>query len=88
MEAFIREVVLEHMMTNKLFSNGQHEFVPGRSCLTQLLTVLRDWTNGMALGEIIDVIYTDFFKAFDSVSHVHLLSKLENMAAKGTFWGG
>ena len=40
-------------------------FVPGRSCITQLLTVLRDWTNGLALGEIIDVIYTYFSKAFD-----------------------
>ena len=73
MEAFIREAVLK-----------QHGFVPGRSCMTQLLTVLRDWTNGLALGEIIDVIYTDFSKAFDSVPHVRLLSKLKNMASKGT----
>ena len=45
--------------------------------MTQLLTVLQDWTNGLALGEIIDVLYTDFSKAFDSVSHMRRFSKLE-----------
>ena len=39
--------------------------------------MLRDWTNGLALGEIIDVIYTDFSKAFYSVPHARLLSKPE-----------
>ena len=77
MEAFIREAVLKHMMANNLFSDDQHGFVPGRSCMTQLLIVLRDWTNGLTLGEIIDMIYTDFSKAFDSVPHVRFISKLE-----------
>ena len=52
MEAFIREAVLEHMMATNLFSDDQHGFVQGRSCMTQLLTVLRDWTNGLALWEM------------------------------------
>ena len=68
------EAVLEHMMANNIFSDDQHGFVVGRLCMNQLPTVLRDWTNGMALGEIIDVIYTDFSKAFDYVPHVRLLS--------------
>ena len=55
--------------------------------MTQLLTVLRDWTNGLALGEIIDVIYTDFTKAFDSVPHVRLLSKLEKYGIQGNILG-
>ena len=45
MEAFIREAVLKHMMANNLFLDEQHGFVLVRSCMTQLLTVLRDWTN-------------------------------------------
>ena len=76
-ESFIREDVIEHMMANNLFSDDQHGFVLGRSCMTQPPTVLRDLTNGLALGEIIDVLYTDFSKAFDSVSHVRLFSKFE-----------
>ena len=64
------------MMANDLFSDDQHGFFLGRSCLTQLLTALREWTKGLALGDIIDMLYTDLSKAFDSVPHVHLFSKL------------
>ena len=56
--------------------------------MTQLLTVLLDWTNGQALGEIIDVIYTDFSKSLDSVPHVRLLSKLEKYDIQGNILGG
>ena len=62
-------------------------FVPGRPCMTQLLTALRDWTNGLVLGEIIDVLYTDFSKAFDSVPDVHLFSKLEKYGIQGSILG-
>ena len=76
MESFIREAVIKHMMANNLFSDDQHGFVPGGPCMTQLLTVLRDWTNGLALGQIINVLYTDFSKAFDSVPCMHLFNNL------------
>ena len=43
-----------------------------------LLSVLEDWTEAIESAFDIDVIYTDFGKAFDSVSHRRLLKKLEN----------
>ena len=86
-KCMVREAVLEHMMANNLFSDDQHGFVPGRSCMTQLLTVLRDWTNGLALGEIIDVIYT--FPKHLILCHMCVsLVSLKNMASKGIFRGG
>ena len=48
----------------------------GRSCVTQLLAVLDEWTEAMEQGSDIDCIYLDFSNAFDSVPHQRLLMKL------------
>ena len=34
LESIIRDVLVDHMMQNKLFCDEQHGFVPGRSCMT------------------------------------------------------
>jgi len=44
----------------------------GRSCCTQLLSALNDWTSAMDQGFSTDVVYFDFSKAFDSVPHNRL----------------
>ena len=51
MESIIRDEVIEHLMTNSLINDAQHGFVPGRSCITQLLTTLEDWTSVLDAGE-------------------------------------
>ena len=57
--------------------------------MTQLLTVLRDWTDGLALGEIIDVIYIQTLPKHLILCHMCVsLVSLKNMASKGIFWGG
>ena len=63
-------------MTYDLLSDHQFGFTPGRSCTTQLLYVLDYFTKHLDRGELIDVIYLDFQKAFDSVPHQRLIKKL------------
>jgi hypothetical protein len=67
---------MDYFYNNKLFSNKQFGFIQGRSTVTQLLTVLDKWTEYLEMGRQIDVIYTDFEKAFDKVPHKRLISKL------------
>jgi len=74
----IRDKVMEHFIFNKLFTNRQFGFLKGRSTVTQLLQILDDWTEALESGGRIDVIYTDFEKAFDKVPHMRLLSKLKS----------
>ena len=59
-----------------LISVLQHGFLPNRSCVTQLLSVLH--TVGQSLDKNIqaDLIYLDFAKAFDTVDHSVLVAKL------------
>ena len=64
------------LLRNRLLSDDQHGFVPGRNCVTQLLLCLEEWTQMIENGESFDVIYTDFSKAFDSVAHKKVNGKI------------
>jgi hypothetical protein len=76
MESLIRDHVMKYIDDNKLLSACQHGFVNGRSCSTQLMSCLEIWTEMLDTCGNLDVIYLDFAKAFDSVPHQRLLSKL------------
>ena len=51
----------------------------GRSCVTNLLSAFEIWTKWIDDGYVIDIIYLDYKKAFDSVSRVKLIEKLQAM---------
>jgi len=46
--------------------------------------VMDDWTKLLDQGISVDVVYTDFMKAFDKVSHTHLIHKLQNFGIHPT----
>ena len=84
LESIVRDQILEHLEVNGLLSDKQHGFRKGRSCLTNLLTTLEEWTKIMdEKDNCVDVAYLDFRKAFDLVSHRHLLLKLEKHGING-----
>ena len=83
LETVVREKIVRHMKENRLFSNSQHGFREGRSCLTNLLETLEHWTKILDEGDCIDVAYLDFRKAFDLVSHKHLLYKMSKYGISG-----
>ena len=64
-------------------SEEQHGFREGRSCLSNLLTTLEDWTSILDDKDCVDVAYLDFSKAFDLVSHKHLILKLAKHGING-----
>lgn len=62
MEAIIKDNLIKHFESNKLFNERQLAFLHGRSTVTQLLKILDNWTEYLELGGQIDVIYTDLEK--------------------------
>ena len=50
----------------------QNDFVPKKSCITQLIEVLDHIGRDLDRGKQIDVLYLDMSKAFDKVSHAKL----------------
>ena len=69
---------------NGLISNKQYGFIAGRSTSLQLLHMLDRWTEYLEYGGQIDVMYSDFEKAFDEVLHARLLSKLYSYGISNT----
>jgi len=76
LESVVRDAMVSHFTDHNLYAECQHGFRKGRSCVTQLLEVIENLTLFMDNGEPIDIIYLDFKKAFDSVPHERLLTKL------------
>ena len=84
MESIIKDSISAYM-SNNLFSPSQHGFTARRSCTSQLLCAMNYWTQCLNNKFPVDVTYLDFQKAFDSVSHKYLLSKLYGYGIQGKF---
>ena len=67
-----------HLEFNKLISIEQHGFVSSKACVTNLLECLDLTSNVLHKHRKLDVLYTDFMKAFDTVSHRKLIHKLRS----------
>ncbi|CAH2096742.1 unnamed protein product [Euphydryas editha] len=63
--------------------NEQHGFLKNRSTITNLAYFSDYILSNMERSGQIDVIYTDFEKAFDRVDHLILLSKLQQLGIHG-----
>ena len=74
---------MSFLSDNKLLCDNQHAFRPLRSCLTQLLQPVHEWLSILDERGSVDAIFLDFAKAFDKVSHPHLLLKLQHYGIKG-----
>ena len=88
LEKIIRDALVKHVSSNDLhvFSDVQHGFISGKSCVTQLLEYKEDLTKAVDSGCDVDVIYFDFCKAFDKVTHKRLLMKLYAYGVRGRLY--
>ena len=62
-----------------LIDPRQHGFVNDKTCTTQLIPFIDDLAVTLNNKSRSDIVYFDFAKAFDSVSHDLILKKLKNI---------
>jgi hypothetical protein len=77
-EKILHKNMMLHLLNNRIISDAQHGFVYGRSTQTQQLHFLDKLTSMFDKKTQVDIIYLDFSKAFDKVSHTKLLHVLHH----------
>ena len=76
------------ILSGKFISYSQFGFLPNRSALQQLLTMLNPIVQAVNCYNQVDCLYLDLKKVFDSVSHVELLTKLWRADITAIFGSG
>ena len=84
MEHIIFRHIMNHCETNNILTEVQHGFRRKHSCESQLLETVDDLAYHIDQGHQVDVVVLDFRKAFDTVPHRRLLSKLDHLGIRGS----
>ena len=83
LEHIVCNHVLTHLEENNLLTTLQHGFRRGHSCETQLLLTYDDLIRSFDKTLQTDMAILDFSRAFDTVPHRRLISKLTSYGVKG-----
>ncbi|OQV20604.1 hypothetical protein BV898_05424 [Hypsibius exemplaris] len=76
-EKTVQTQLLKHLQRYLLLSSRQSGFRSGHPCESLLLKITEKWKKSMDAGVVTAVAFLDLRKAFDSVSHLTLLQKLQ-----------
>ena len=79
LEKHIFSLILCHLEEFHPLSDSQWGFRAGRSTVTALLSTVHRWFQLLESGKEICAVFLDYRKAFDSVPHQLLISKLQQL---------
>ncbi|KAK4828250.1 hypothetical protein QYF61_024857 [Mycteria americana] len=88
-EQIILSAITRQVQDSQVIRPSQHGFMKSRSCLTNLISFYDKVTHLVDEGKAVDVVYLDFSKAFDTISHSILLEKLpaHGLDGRNLRWG-
>ena len=84
-ERVIYNSLLNYFLSTKLFTPSQSGFLPGDSCIAQLLSIIHEIQTAFDENSTIDVrgVFLDISRAFYKVWHDGLIFKLKSYGVEG-----
>ena len=86
MESCVASTINNHLDEHNLSTNRQWAYKKGHSTELLLVKMTEDWRKALDKKQVVGVVFIDFKKAFDSVSHALLLKKLKSLGIAGDLW--
>ena len=88
LEKVIKKQLVEYLEDKEIINDAQHGFRHKRSCLSQLLSHYNSIIESLEEGKVVDVVYLDFSKAFDTVDRYVLAKhmKAAGINGKAALW--
>ena len=84
MEHIIYHSIMDYLNQNNILIENQLGFRSNHPCVTQLITLTEDISFALDHHKQTDIILLDFSKAFDTVPHQQLLTKLRYYGITGS----
>ena len=79
LEKHIHSLIVDHLIEHAPISDVQWGFQQKKSTVTALLSVTRDWLTSLDQRKDVHCVFFDLKKAFDTVPHRRLMSKLKEL---------
>ena len=86
MESCVASNITNHVVTQNLLDNRQWAYRKGKSTEQLLIHLTERWREAVERKLFVGILFVDFTKAFDTVSHNILLQKLNDLGIRGDIW--
>ena len=83
-ERLVRRQLQSFCVEHTVIPDQQFGFLPGRSTVWQLLTILVEWHDALENGNSVHALFLDLSKVFDRLDHRLILSKLASVGVCGS----